>query len=632
MKDLFPSSKSLALLSCLAGSLISAAAFAQPGPPPPPPAPAPLPPVPVPAGNPITEPKRVLGKILFFDEQLSFDNTTACVSCHQINRGGVDPRRARTAGFDGILNTPDDVIASPGVIKSDPLLNYVRTATTTLTPQATPRTSMPMINAAYSPTMFWDGRATARFTDPESGLTALQNNGAFESQAVGPPESDVEMAHQDRDWGQIAAKLARSRPLALATNLTNDTANAITANPTYPMLFEAAFGDGKITAQRIAFAIATYQRTLISDQSPFDRFTRNVPGALTPAQTRGWGAFNASNCVACHVGANLTGNGFRNIGLRPFAEDVGQAAITNNPADRGKFKVPNLRNVGLRTSFMHNGQITTLGGVIGFYAQAPGALPQFRLNNNQDPLMANVAVPPQAVPDLTDFLANALLDVRVRDGVFPFDSVTTSAQRPDTRPTRITTGTAGSGGIVPIIVANMPSLIGSPEFRIGIDAGGGGATATLLRSRTAPVGNTLDTVEVAATVVLSGTGNGAGFGTAHLPIPADGGLDGVTDFFQWVVSDAGATGGVARSAIVRVTYFCGTGGCVSSCTADIAGGSGMAPGDGTVDGGDFIAFINAFSAGTAAADIADTVTTSGPDGNVDGNDFIMFINAFSSGC
>lgn len=580
MNDRFSTSRPLLLLTCLAGGLLAtvAPAMAQPGPPPAPPAPAPLPPVPVPPANPITEPKRVLGKILFFDEQLSFDNTTACVSCHQLSRGGTDPRRARSAGFDGILNTPDDIIASPGVIKSDPLLNYVRTATTTLAPQATPRTSMPMINAAYSPTMFWDGRAAARFIDPQSGLTALLNNGAFESQAVAPPENDLEMAHQDRDWGQIAAKLARSRPLTLATNLTTDAASAIAASPTYPLLFEAAFGDGKITAQRIAFALATYQRTLISDQSPFDRFTRNEQGALTPAQLRGWGAFNASNCVACHVGPNLTGNGFRNIGLRPFAEDVGQQAVTNNPADRGKFKVPNLRNVGLRSAFMHNGQITTLGGVIGFYARAPGALPQFRVNNNQDPIMATVNVPPQAVADLTDFLATALLDPRVRDGVFPFDSVTLAAQRPETRPTRLGTGTAGSGGSVPVIVANMPALIGSAEFRIGIDAARGGSTATLFRSRTAPVGNTIPAIDAAATIVLSGSGDAAGFGTALLPIPADGALDGVTEYFQWIVSDAGAAGGSARSAVVRVTYFCGTGGCVSPCTADIASASGIAPG------------------------------------------------------
>ena len=633
MNGLLTGKSVFSILATVGTVAFASLALAQGPPPPPSPAPPPLPPVPVPPGNPITPAKAVLGKILFMDEQLSSDNTTACVTCHQVNRSGVDSRRARNPGLDGIFGNGDDAIASPGVIKSDALADYVRDTVFGLAPQVTPRTSMPMINAAYSPSMFWDGRARGTFIDPETGTVALNNGGAFESQAVGPPDSDVEMAHADRDWAQITSKIAHSKPLALATNLPSDTALAIAANPTYPMLFQAAFGDGRVTARRIAFAIATYERTLISNQSPFDRFSAGIPGALTAQQQAGWNAFNASNCVSCHTGPNLTGNGFRNIGLRPFAEDTGQFAVTNNPADRGKFKVPNLRNVGLRGSFMHNGQFTTLNEVLGFYARAPGAAPQFIAGNNQDPLMANVNVPPQAVAPMLEFLNNALLDTRVRDGLAPFDSVTLASARPGTRPVTLGSGTAGSGAIVPVVIANMPSHIGSREFRIGIDRARGGAIASLVRSSTPPTfDSVLGDAVVVATVTLAGAGAGNGYGTAHLPIPSDGSLDGTGVYYQWVVADVAGAGGFAFSAPVRVTYFCGASGCGSSCPADIASGGGQAPGDGIVDGGDFIAFINGFSAGSAIADISSGGGLPGPDGTLDGDDFIDFINAFASGC
>src|ERR1051326_8846724 len=103
-----------------------------------------LPPVPVPPENPITEQKRVLGKVLFFDEQLSMSNTVSCATCHVSGRGGADPRRAPNPGPDGILGTPDDKFGSPGVIHSDTNNDYERDAVFGLQPQITGR-------AAHSP-------------------------------------------------------------------------------------------------------------------------------------------------------------------------------------------------------------------------------------------------------------------------------------------------------------------------------------------------------------------------------------------------------------------------------------------------------------------------------------------------
>src|SRR6185503_13658971 len=78
-----------------------------------------LPPPPFPPQNPLSEQKRVLGKILFWDEQMSSDNTVACGTCHRPGKGGGDPRQGRHPGADGIMNTDDDTFGSPGVPHMD---------------------------------------------------------------------------------------------------------------------------------------------------------------------------------------------------------------------------------------------------------------------------------------------------------------------------------------------------------------------------------------------------------------------------------------------------------------------------------------------------------------------------------
>lgn len=227
-----------------------------------------LPPVPVPPANPITESKRVLGKVLFWDEQLSSDNTTACGTCHMPEFGGAEANPLRNPGLDTIFNTPDDIQGSRGLIASDAFDNYTRSLPFAMNVQVTGRAANPAINAMFSPTLFWDGRATSQFVDPQTNQVLIQAGGALESQAVGPIVSSVEMAHASRNWNQVIAKLQTAGPLALATNIPADVSAAIQSFPSYPELFEAAFGDNQITAARIAFAIATYERTLVADQTP----------------------------------------------------------------------------------------------------------------------------------------------------------------------------------------------------------------------------------------------------------------------------------------------------------------------------------------------------------------------------
>ncbi|MDX2200761.1 MAG: cytochrome c peroxidase [Phycisphaerae bacterium] len=402
--------------------------------------PPPLPPPPVPPGNPITEPKRVLGKILFWEEQLSSDNSMSCGTCHiPGSGGGTDPRQGTHPGFDGLFNTADDVFGSPGVPRTasdgtpinDPIFGFEE--------QVTGRRSPKNIMAAYGPTLFWDGRAGPVFNDPETGVQVLPGGGALEAQAVQPILASNEMASDGRTWNDVRNKLQAVTPLAFASRIPPDMAAAIAANPNYPALFQAAFGDPAINGRRIGLALATYQRTLIPNQSPWDRFRDGVTTALTPQQQQGLQTFQGGGrCVVCHAPPVFSNNTFRNIGVRPSFEDIGRQAVTNNPADRGRFRVPSVRNVGIKETFMHNGRLSSLTEVVNFYRNVNGV--QFR--DNIDPAIPAILIPPQAVAPLVDFLANGLTDPRVANEQFPFD-------RPKLL-TEILPGDANCDGIVSV--------------------------------------------------------------------------------------------------------------------------------------------------------------------------------------
>ena len=383
-----------------------------------------VPPPPVPPQNPITEPKRVLGKILFWEEQLSSDNTVACGTCHRPFRAGADPRPAVHPGPDQNFGTPDDVFGSLGIARQDANGTPIADPIFGFETQVTPRSAQNMFGALWAPTVFWDGRAGPAFVNPQTGTTVIPNGGALEAQSVVPILADNEMAHQGRSWNEVISKLQNAAPLDFATYLPPDVESAIAANPTYSALFNSAFGDPAISAQRIAFAIATYERTLVVNQTPFDL------QILTPQQQQGLNVFQnpASRCSVCHAPPLFTDNTFRNIGVRPIAEDTGRQAVTGNPVDAGRFKVPSLRNVGLKATFMHNGRRSTLAQVVDFYLGING---QVQFPQNQDPLIAGIAIPPQARPDLIEFLRNGLTDPRVVSESPPFDRPILSSELGD---------------------------------------------------------------------------------------------------------------------------------------------------------------------------------------------------------
>src|SRR5690606_31295809 len=142
------------------------------------------------------------------------------------------------------------------------------------------RTAPSNFGALWASGLCWDGRASGVFRDPVSGDVLIERHGALESQAAATLMSDVEMSKPGRTWAELTAKLERVRPLALATEWPADVRGALETHGDYPALFAAAFGSPEITPARIAFALGTYQRTLVADRTPWDRYQEGDDGAL----------------------------------------------------------------------------------------------------------------------------------------------------------------------------------------------------------------------------------------------------------------------------------------------------------------------------------------------------------------
>ncbi len=374
-----------------------------------------LPAPPVPRENPTTEAKRILGKALFWDEQLSSDNTVACGTCHQPGRGGGDPRRQRGAGQDGKLGTADDTFGSPGVGHMNAKGVHAPHAVYGDGPMVGTRTAPSYFGGLWNKTAFWDGRAGSVFKDPVSGKVEIAEGGALENQAIGPLFNDAEMAHEKRQWPELLGALKKAKPLALARKLPADLQAGI-AGKSYPQLFKQAFGDPAITPTRIAFAIAAYERTLVADQTPWDLDQAKIK-PLSDAARAGKAWFEYRKCDLCHKPPLFADDEFKAVGLRPAFHDFGRRDVTGDKADGGRMHIPTLRNVVLRRSFMHTGEFTTMDEVLDLYAQ--------KARGERDTLPDGTDYAPST--DETDragikaFLTEALVDPRVKAETFPFD-------------------------------------------------------------------------------------------------------------------------------------------------------------------------------------------------------------------
>ena len=517
----------------------------------------PLPPPPIPSQNPQTAEKAVLGKMLFWDEQLSSDGTMACGTCHMPGHGGSDPRAegpALNPGPDGVFLTPDDVFGSPAMHGSNAFGHFVEDADFGFGAKATDRYTPSMVAAAYFPELFWDGSASGTFVDPLTGSVVIPQGGALESQSLQPILSDVEMAWSGRSWSDVTGRLAAAEPMAMATDLTPDMASALASNGSYPALFDAAFGSTEITPVRIAFALAAYQRTLIPDQSKFDRVMRNQAN-FTPQENNGFGAFRSpgSRCNQCHSGSLFSDGQYHNLGLRPISEDDGRRGVTGLFSDRGRFKTPSLRNVDLRGRFFHTGApgIDNLNDVMVFYNNDGGPFGQ-----NKDPLLNNLNVPGNVRPDLVAFL-RTLTDPRVANETAPFDRPTLWSERTFANPASLPFGAvAGEGGFVPQIIATAPPKSGNGGFRVGLH-GAVGNTFAVLKVNLVSIPGSASVIDLRNGLPLAQTvqGSGPGNGTATW-IDADATapvLVGLTYEAQWLVRDFSANNNIARSTAVLIT-------------------------------------------------------------------------------
>ena len=197
-----------------------------------------------------------------------------------------------------------------------------------------------LLNAVYSAFLFWDGRAPS-----------------LEAQSDAPITDHLEM-NQTHE--------------ALVAKLRGD--------PRYKALFQSTFGTDDITMERIATALASFERTMLCGNSAFDRYKyQGQKDALSAAQIRGLAVFTdpqKGNCVTCHtIGPNyalFTDDDFHNTGqgVGPDGEftDLGRFEVTKRESDKGAFKTPTLRNVAISGPYMHDGKLKTLKDVVDFYA------------------------------------------------------------------------------------------------------------------------------------------------------------------------------------------------------------------------------------------------------------------------
>jgi len=268
-------------------------------------APLGLPAVPIPADNPPTEETIALGRRLYYDPILSVDGTVSCATCHAPDAGFTD-RRSVSEGVGGKKGT---------------------------------RHSPTVINSAYNPVQFWDGRAAS-----------------LEKQAEGPIANPVEMAHT-----------------------LEGAVKRLQAAPRYVEMFKKAWGTDKITMDLATKSIGSFERTVLSGDSPFDRYYYgHDQKALSASAQRGLKLFTdpkKGNCEVCHtIGdkyALFTDNKFHNLGVgadtRGNLADLGRYDQTKVELDKGAFKTPTLRNIAERAPYMHDGTFPTLKDALAHY-------------------------------------------------------------------------------------------------------------------------------------------------------------------------------------------------------------------------------------------------------------------------
>jgi cytochrome c peroxidase len=222
-----------------------------------------------------------------------------------------------------------------------------------------PRRTPTVLNAAWLTALMWDGRAAT-----------------LEDQAVLPITAEHEMG------------------LAL-----DEVIGRLKEIPGYVPLFEAAFPGQEINTENLLAALATYERTLVSQDSPFDRWIAGDETAISEAAKRGFAVFNgAARCSKCHSGWRLTDDSFHDIGLETEDLGRGQFAPPSVVIMQHAFKTPALRDLRLSGPYMHDGSMKTLDEVIAHYEKGGKARPSL------SPEMKPIKLSRQERDDLVAYL------------------------------------------------------------------------------------------------------------------------------------------------------------------------------------------------------------------------------------
>jgi cytochrome c peroxidase len=245
------------------------------------------------------------------------------------------------------------------------------------------RNAASVLNAAYLPLLLSDGRAKS-----------------LEDQVRYPVANPLEMdTTQERVVDYVAS------------------------TPAYRPLFAQAFASGEVTWERITQALAAFERTLLSSNSPFDRYLAGDAAALSEPARRGWTLFQEAGCIGCHAFSPerpfFSDFGFHNTGVswypaRPqpsevrFTPDLGRFWVSRDRREIGAFRTPSLRNVARTAPYMHDGSIATLRGVVDYYSRGP------RKNPFLDPRLRPLALTAAQQEDLVAFLEALTGDVTYR--------------------------------------------------------------------------------------------------------------------------------------------------------------------------------------------------------------------------
>ena len=189
------------------------------------------------------------------------------------------------------------------------------------------RNTPAVINRAYGRSHFWDGRAKT-----------------LEQQVLEPIDNPVELGLS-----------------------VHEAVNRLASSPTYRPAFRSAFGRG-VNEQDLSRALASYVRTILAGNSPFDRYTNGDQRALSDEARRGLEIFRGkAGCASCHSGPTLSDEAFHNTGVawrNGEWKDPGRFVVSGDTADRGAFKTPTLREIGRTGPYMHDGSLTTLDSVV----------------------------------------------------------------------------------------------------------------------------------------------------------------------------------------------------------------------------------------------------------------------------